>query len=111
MNKPIFTHEIRGYLVGPIWMPATECYKPLRYQLTNEDARFNEPLTLREHVLRATNDGNFQYCQIADGELVTTAYITKETRNYRRSVSRPLSAFPSIADCVKTDWDGPMGDE
>jgi len=31
--------EISGYLVGPIWMPAVECYKPLRYDATREQAR------------------------------------------------------------------------
>jgi len=42
---------ISGYLVGDIWMPATECYKDLHYDLTREDARFTEPGTLRDHVL------------------------------------------------------------
>lgn len=103
---------IHGYVVGPIWWPVGhECYKFFTYDLTREDKRFSEPGTLRDHVLVITNDGDFQHCEIADGYLEATttkeqgSTVTRKTRLFN------LSIFPSIADCVKLDWDGPIGDD
>lgn len=103
--------SIRGYLVGQIWMPATECWKDLTYSITREDTRFSEPLTLREHVLRATNDGDFQSCQIADGVLIAETTRRTKTGITKRVRSWPLDRFPSIEDCIRTDWDGPCGED
>lgn len=92
--------SIRGYIVGKIWWPAgAECYKELEYSITREDSRFSEPGTLRDHVLRATNDGDFQSATLAHAELIV------ECRRDRRRVIRsfPLSHFPSIADCLHPD--------
>ena len=93
--------SIRGFLVGTIWMPAAECYKPLDYSLTDQQCRTVGKMTLRDHVVRATNDGDFQSCTLALGELVVT------TRNGRRTTTRtfPLARFPSIADCLHPDGD------
>lgn len=104
--------SIRGYVVGPIWWPSgAECFKPLSYNLTRENARFTEPGSLRDHVLAATNDGDFQSCTIACGELVVkrTSYTTDAQQRItrKRCVTRifPLSRFPSIADCLHPDGD------
>jgi hypothetical protein len=102
---------IRGYLVGAIWMPNTECYKPLAYDLTREDARFTEPGTLRDHVLAATNDGDFQSCAIADGFLIVERVRHTSTGYVKRSRTFELSRFPSVSDCLRPDWDGPSDPE
>lgn len=97
---PITNISLRGYVVGSIWWPVgAECFKPLNYSITREDQRFTEPGTLRDHVLRATNDGDFQSTTLAQAELVI------ERRNGARRVIRsfPLSRFPSVADCLHPD--------
>jgi hypothetical protein len=94
--------RITGFVVGPIWWPVgVECYKPLNYSITREDARFSAPGTLRDHVLAATNDGDFQHCTIAQGRLVVTRLIGS------RRVTRgwPLDYFPSVRDCLHPDGD------
>lgn len=93
--------SLRGYIVGPIWWPAgAECFKPLDYDITSESARMDGG-TLRDHVLRATNDGDFQSATLAHAELVV------ERRNGSRRVIRsfPLSRFPSVADCLHPEGD------
>lgn len=108
---PISRIEIRGFVVGPIWWPAGgECFKPLAYDLKDHDARFSEPGTLRDHVLRATNNGDFQSCTVAQGELV----IERRVGNRRVIRSWPLSRFPSVADCLHpegADWCPPYDGE
>jgi hypothetical protein len=100
---------ITGYLVGDIWMPAIECWKRLDYDLTREEARFTEPGTLRDHILAATNDSDFQSCSIAHGELTvtrTTVSLDNHTRRTKRVTrSWPLEHFPSIRDCLHNDPD------
>jgi hypothetical protein len=105
--------SIRGFIVGTIWMPSVECYKPLNYDLTREDARFTEPGTLRDHVLRATNDGDFQSCSIAHGELIARRTIRKDGRVVTVTRTWPLAKFPSIADCLHPEGDDwcPQGDD
>lgn len=40
---PITDIRLTGYVVGPIWWPAgAECFKPLDYGITREDARMIE---------------------------------------------------------------------
>jgi hypothetical protein len=94
--------SLRGFVVGPIWWPAgAECFKDLAYSITREDGRLTEPGTLRDHVLRATNDGDFQHCTIALGEIVVTC--VRGRRKVQRSF--PLRKFPSIADCLHPEGD------
>lgn len=98
---------IRGTLVGGIWWPAgAECWKPLRYDATAGQRRTVGKMTLRDHVLSATNDGDFQSCRLADATLEIT------TRHGSRTRSRifPLDMFPSVVDCILPDWGGPAGD-
>jgi hypothetical protein len=103
--------SIKGYLVGGIWMPNCECYKPLDYDCTRQQRRTEGKMTLRDHVLCATNDGDFQSCQIADGYLEISSRKTTDNRMVTRTRHYDLSKFPSIADCVKTDWAGPSDDD
>lgn len=102
--------RIRGFVVGPIWWPAgAECYKPLDYSITREGVRMvPDRGTLRDHVLRATNDGDFQSATLARAKL-----IIERRRGSRRVIrSWPLSQFPSVADCLHPDGDDwcPQGD-
>lgn len=94
--------SIHGFLVGPIWWPAgAECFKTLHYDANTQEVRWGEPGTLRDHVLAAAMDGDFQGCAIAQGELVI------RRRKGGRTVTRswPLSRFPSVADCLHSDPD------
>ena len=104
MQTLSFSHSIRGYLVGQIWMPAVECFKPLSHDCDAYERRCSEPCTLRDHMLAATHDGDFQSCEAGDAYLETTLTITKGGRTYRRKRHTPLEAFPSIADMVRKDW-------
>ena len=106
------TIELRGYLVGAIWWPVgAECWKDLAYDITREDARFSEPGTLRDHVLAATNDGDFQGCTIAQGELIATSRTIawddsgRVLRETTRRHHWPLDRFKSVADCLHDDPD------
>ena len=103
--------SISGFLVGDIWMPATECYKPLHYSLTDRAHHYPDGGTLRDHVLRVCQDGDFQSASIADGELIVTVHRHDDRGTYRRTRRFPLSKFPSVADCVRTDWDGPVWED
>jgi hypothetical protein len=98
---------ISGYLVGQIWMPAAECYKPFTYDVQREQARTIGKMTLRDHALRATNDGDFQGCDIAEGVLS----VTIRNGRYKRTRHFSLEQFASIEDMRRDNWDGPMGDE
>lgn len=100
---------IHGYLVGGIWWPyGAECYKDLSYDILREqDRTVGGKMTLREHVLRATNDGDFQSCEIADGYLEIRIRKPDKTGRTIRTRMFPLDMFPSISDCVKSDWSGP----
>jgi hypothetical protein len=97
--------KITGYLVGYIWMPCGECWKDLEYDLSGEQRRFIEPGTLRDHVLRATNDGDFQSCSIAQGEIVVTRTSRSGGTTIRRTRSFPMSMFPSVSDLIHDDPD------
>lgn len=106
---PVTSISLRGYIVGPIWWPAgAECYKPLSYSISDERCRWSEPGTLRDHVVAAVNDGDFQSATLAHAEIVI------ERRNGNRRVIRsfPLSHFPSITDCLHPDGEDwcPQGD-
>lgn len=111
MTKPTIQITITGYLVGPIWFPqGARAHKPFSYDLTNVKILVGNDATLVDHMERITNDADFQYCQIADGWLQITStrvysngrqHVAKRTKNYQ------LSHFPSIADYLLGDWEGP----
>lgn len=98
---------LTGYIVGQIWWPAgTECWKDLHFDCTDYAKRCTPRATLRDCVLAATNDGDFQGCDIAQGELVLeTRKAGPDGRMTTRRKSYPLSRFPSIADCLHSDPD------
>lgn len=102
--------SVQGYVVGTIWMPAQECYKPVSYSFTRNGDKRNNHATLRDALLAVTNDGDFQSCKMADGVLIARRVTEGATRITREKVF-PLSAFPSIADMVRDDWNGPDFDD
>lgn len=107
MTRYIVEVKITGYLVGPIWWPPGQRgSKSLVYTLN----RGHPPLykNLVDILGQLTTDGDFQYCQIADGWLSMT--FTRDHSNgvrriHTRTNSWPLSHFPSIADYLTTDWE------
>lgn len=110
------TYEIRGYIVGDIWMPCTECYKPIKLMFVRDEADRPNPWvdayeTLRDALLKITNDGDFRSCQVADATLWITRTEHTQTGTRTHTRVRKLSNFPSIADMVKLDWDGPAYEE
>jgi hypothetical protein len=109
-------YTISGYLVGQIWMPATECWKDVNYTFVRHEEDRANPWQdaredLREAMLHVTNDGDFQSCGVSHG--VLTARILKQGagRRYVHEHSWPLDQFPSVCDMVRTDWEGPVYDE
>ena len=101
---------ISGFLVGPIWWPSgSECFKPFRHDVADKESRWSDKGTLRDHILAITQDGDFQNCAIAQGEIVATR------TNGRRTVTRsfPLDQFPSVRDCLHKDpdWIPDYGDD
>jgi len=103
--------KISGYLVGDSWLPQIECWKPLSYDITREDARCDGPAGLRWHVCAATNDGDFQGADIADGFVTITREGARDGIKVKRSRDFPLTMFPSVSDMVRADWDGPCCDD
>lgn len=104
--------SIQGYLVGDTWMPNCEAYKPLNYDVTREARRHvGSKATLRDHILAATNDGDFQGAEIAWGELVVRTHKRRGDTYITRTRVWPLDKFQSVADCIRADWDGPLSDD
>jgi hypothetical protein len=104
-----FEHSLVGDLVGPIWQ-GVECTKALNYNLTREDGRFVQHGTLRDHVLNATNDGDFVHCNVA-GALKTVLTIRKGGRVYTRVRWTDLDRCKSVADMVRAEPLDVDGDE
>jgi len=99
---PITSISIHGFIVGQIWQPGCgECFKPLCYNIARQDKLWSEPGTLRDHVLCAVNDGDFQHATLAQADLV----IERHQGNRRVIRSWSLSRFPSVADCLHPDGD------
>lgn len=93
---------ITGQIQGPIWMPPVTCTK--QFTLHKHDLRFAEGRpTLRDMVLRATNDGDFQSTTISWGELVLTSLRVFGPVRVTRERRYDLRKFPSIADCMTAE--------
>lgn len=113
--------SITGYVVGTIWMPAAECYKFVDYHFVRDEADKSSPWVdvhdnLRDAMLHITNDGDFQSCALADGLLTVTDKFFDQANGMiapRRTHSRSwaVANFPSVADMVKFDWEGPQDDD
>jgi hypothetical protein len=97
---------IRGFLVGPIWWPAgEECFKRFTYDVTREDQCSGSRGTLRDHVLAIIDDGDFQHCRVACGELAIEVRRSNGRTTYTKERRWPLAHFSSIADCLRDDLD------
>lgn len=100
-EKPyIESIEIVGYIFGKIWLPPVECWKRIRYDVLDRQAQTVGKMALRDHVLAATCDGDFQSCRLAQAYL----RVVIQSGKYRRIREWPLSLFPSIADMVDDEW-------
>lgn len=98
---------IEGFLVGNIWMPAAECFKHLTFDVDSHRSRCvssdGSRYTLRDAMLEATRDGDFQSCVVAAGTLRIEVTTITEGRRVSRSRSWPLDRFPSIRDMLHAD--------
>jgi hypothetical protein len=96
-------------------MPAAVCTKD--FTVSEDDFRYSDGSrpTLRDMVLRATNDGDFQSANVSFGELVIEIISLRKDSN--GSVTRKryfdLRMFASIADSIVSEdeieyasWDG-----
>lgn len=92
---------LHGHIVGPIWMPAAECWKEVSVSAADFERSTGEAPTARDLALRATQDGDFQHCKLtADSYFLLTR--TRRDGNHTMTVERvyTVDKFPSIADCV-----------
>ena len=97
--------EVRGIIAGRIWMPAATCGKPFKvlnqkYPHRAGDDLQNERATLRDMVLRVTNNGDFQSCQVIDAQVTFRRTVQTTTGTKIRTRSMDIRQFPSVADCV-----------
>jgi hypothetical protein len=97
------TFEVTLYckIAGPIWMPATTAFKDVK--LTDSKSPFSDfrysdgsRPTLRDMVLKATNDGDFQNAALVEGSI--------KVRHHRkdRVVEKWIELSPetrTIEDC------------
>lgn len=109
-NRAEYDIHVSGYLVGNTWWPNAECWKWLDYHLSDEDSLYIDHVdrrvgSLRDHMLRATNEGDFQYCEIAHGRVSITMRRVVGGKLISRIRHFPLSMFPSVADLLHDDPD------
>ena len=106
-------YRISGYLVGTIWMPRVECWKDVNFIFQREHT--TEPFKrvcddLRDAMLQITNDGDFQSCAVAGGILRVINVRQRGQGRVIREKVYDLARFPSVADMVRVDWEGPNGE-
>jgi hypothetical protein len=85
-------------------MPATVCTKD--FNVSEDDFRYSDGSrpTLRDMVLKATNDGDFQSADVSFGWLTVEAIVRRKdgqgqvSRKRHFDLRSPL--FASIADCL-----------
>lgn len=92
--------SIVGTVQGKIWMPAVECEKEFNISKRDFNYADNSTPTLRDMALRATNDGDFQGCMIADGCLMLKTTRHSKKGHTTRVVYHDLNKFPSIKDLM-----------
>ena len=103
------THiSISGQIQGHIWMPNAVCTKD--FTVSEDDFRYSDGSrpTLRDMVLRATNDGDFQSADVSWGHL--TVEMIQPRKDGRGEVTRRRhfdlrngALFPSIADSIVSE--------
>lgn len=96
------TIEIRitGNKLGPIWMPTTDCTKEFdeRFRFCDSEKNIrslDEIDCLRDALLKITNDGDFQHCEIELAFLT----VTKQKGLSILTRSRILKGVGENADC------------
>lgn len=109
-------YTINGYVVGKIWMPATECWKELNYTFVRSEEERAHPWQdarddLRDAMLHVTNDGDFQSCRVCHGQLTVRKISETGARKIVTERIFDLAKFKSVADMVRDDWEGPHDDE
>ncbi len=109
------TITLYGEVAGQIWMPAVECTKAFRLELTRIARhsttrtypgiapRSMEITCLRDALLHLTNDGDFQSCAISWAVLEVSHYFGDETSGTRTVTIRTrvwkLRGKDQNADC------------
>ncbi len=100
MKRTIAT--ISGQIQGPIWMPACTCTKD--FTVSEDDLRYSDGSrpSLRDMVLKATCDGDFQSAEVSFGHLTIEMLIPRTDGKGYTSRKRhfDLRQFQSIADCL-----------
>lgn len=100
--------ELNGLVVGNIWMPNAECWKNV--SIGENDFRYSDGSrpTLRDMAERATNDGDFQSCNLtADSEFIFTRERVTSSGVVVRRRRMHVSQFPSVRDMVdaRESWE------
>ena len=96
---------VHGTIAGKIWMPAATCGK--RFSLTDKPGPWGdfhyadgEKASLRDMILKATNDGDFQSCHVIDATVTVKRITQTLTGQITRTRHMDIRQFPSVADCV-----------
>ncbi len=104
-STTITTVTVTGTIAGQIWMPAVTCGKT--FKLTSQpgpwgDFHYSDGSrpTLREMILRATGDGDFQSCQVIDATVRFERVTQTLTGSKTRTRNMDIRQFPGVADCV-----------
>ena len=97
------THAtIHGQIQGTIWMPTYTCTKD--FTVSEDDFRYSDGSrpTLRDMVLKATNDGDFRSAAVSFGHLTIEAIQPRKDGLGQVSRKRhfDLRMFPSVADSI-----------
>lgn len=103
----ITSASIYGEIQGDIWMPSTTCVK--HFDISEDAFLYSDGSrpTLRDMVLKATNDGDFQSANISWGFLrieMTRQHVSGHGK-FTRTREFDLRKFPSIADCIVDEDD------
>lgn len=99
-TKYNFRVSINGTKRGLIWWPRMDAEKSFSYTPKEDE-------TLRDAILRITNDGDFESCDVLLDTFVEVTMIKatatstlKRTRFFE--INSPL--FTSIQDCITEDY-------
>ena len=99
------TITLQGTIAGTIWMPAATCAK--HFKVVDKpgpwgDFHYSDGSrpTIREMVLKATNDGDFQSCSIIDATVTVERRTAGRNGETVRRRHFDIRQFPSVSDCV-----------
>lgn len=111
-----------GTVAGTIWMPARTCWKDVKLSYSphlgpfQDDFRYSDGSkpTARDFALKATNDGDFQSCDLTADSAIRVSRRHHTDTGFTDHVREfPVTLFPSMADCVSklesweldSDWE------